>query len=167
MIMFNLVSFSLTFIPASVHDCLPQSLKLDKNKLLDYMICIEDNYPDNMYHNRTHAAFVVQRTYVTMRKVLSAVVSSFSPEQDMWLLAAIIAAAVHDVLHPGFNNNYLVLQEDSVAQSFNDQAVLENQSLRMAFELMRNEDTNFIMGSRLEKPSAWRSVRQQLEAAAP
>ena len=144
-----------------VHDCHhPQSLKLDRKKLLKYITAIEDNYPDNMYHNRTHAAFVVQRTYVTMRKVLSVVVSVMRTEQDMWLLAAIIAASVHDVLHPGFNNNYLVLKQDIVARSFNDQAVLENQSLHMAFELMRNEDTNFIKDSCLEKPSAWRSVRQ-------
>ena len=133
-----------------------QKLKLDREKLVKYIIRIEDNYPSNEYHNRVHAAFVVQRTYVTFMKLSLRAVAA---EKDLWLLAAVLGAAVHDVLHPGYNNHYMVLEEATVARTYNDQAVLENQSLFLALELMRSKESNFIQDSSLAHPAKWRQVR--------
>ena len=127
-----------------------QKLKLDREKLVKYIMCIEDNYPSNEYHNRIHAAFVVQRTYVTFMKLN---LRANSVDKDLWLLAAVLGAAVHDVLHPGYNNHYMILEEATVARTYNDQAVLENQSLYMTLELMRSKETNFIHNSSLAAPA--------------
>ena len=136
-----------------------QKFKLDREKLVKYIMCIEDNYPSNEYHNRIHAAFVVQRTYVTFMKLN---LRANSADKDLWLLAAVLGAAVHDVLHPGYNNQYMVLEEATVARTYNDQAVLENQSLYMALELMRSKESNFIHNSSLAAPAKWRQVKTHL-----
>ena len=99
-----------------------QNLSLNRDKLLKFLLVIEANYPSNKYHNRLHAAFVVQRTYVTFKKLPITV----SKETDIWLLAAIIGAAVHDVLHPGFNNGYLIQGEAKVARTYNDQVIFQS-----------------------------------------
>ena len=134
-----------------------QKFSLDREKLVKFLMRIEDNYPSNEYHNRVHAAFVVQRTYVTFRKLK---LRGSSGDKDLWLLAALLGAAVHDVLHPGYNNQYLIQEEAKVARTYNDQAVLENQSLFMALELMRSNESNFIKDSRLAPPAKWRQVKE-------
>ena len=131
-----------------------QKLSLNREKLLKFLMVIEANYPSNIYHNRLHAAFVVQRTYVTFKKLPI----DETQETNIWLLAALLGAAVHDVLHPGFNNNYLVQGEAKVARTYNDQAVLENQSLYMCLELMRSDETNFIKFSEIEPRNTWQQV---------
>ena len=53
------------------------------------------------------------------------------------VFAALVAAIIHDVDHPGRNNQFLVSTEDSLAILYNDESVLENHHLAVAFELMK------------------------------
>eukprot|EP00951_Prasinocladus_malaysianus_P048070 scaffold654295_cov50-Prasinocladus_malaysianus.AAC.1 len=74
----------------------------------------------------------------------------------VYMLAAVLGAAAHDVLHPGYNNAFLVRTDSPVACKHNDQSVLENESLATALEMIRNPDLNFLAGSKLDqKHSAW------------
>lgn len=43
---------------------------------------------------------------------------------DLDLFSAVIAAVVHDVDHPGLNNNFLIRTEDQKALVYNDQSVI-------------------------------------------
>lgn len=45
---------------------LVDSLKMDEHKLAAFLIRVEDGYPDNPYHNRTHAADVLQSMHVLL-----------------------------------------------------------------------------------------------------
>lgn len=45
---------------------LVQSMSLDEAKLAAFLLRIEDGYPNNPYHNRTHAADVLQSMHVLL-----------------------------------------------------------------------------------------------------
>ena len=49
-------------------------------------------------------------------------------------LAALVACVVHDVDHPGVTNQYLVNTGSELALLYNDESVLENHHLAVAFK---------------------------------
>lgn len=59
---------------------------------------------------------------------------------NLEILAAIFAAAIHDVDHPGLTNQYLINSSSELALMYNDESVLENHHLAVAFKLLQNED---------------------------
>lgn len=80
---------------------------------------IENNYarfPDVFYHTNLHAADVTHSTFLLMES--PALASMLS---DVDYLAAILAAAAHDIDHPGVNNSFLVNTSDPLATLYNDQ----------------------------------------------
>ena len=56
----------------------------------------------------------------------------------------IIAAAIHDVGHPGLNNKYLTLTSAPLAIQYNDHSPLENMHLATAFSLLAIPANNFV-----------------------
>ena len=81
---------------------------------------IESGYMPNPYHNKTHAADVLQ----TMHHMLlsGGILEHLT---DIEVFAALIAAIIHDHEHPGLNQNFLVNTGASHAITYNDQTVLE------------------------------------------
>nr|XP_053631264.1 cAMP-specific 3',5'-cyclic phosphodiesterase-like [Cherax quadricarinatus] len=100
------------------------------------MMTLEDHYlKDVPYHNSLHAADVTQSTHVLLNS--PALESVFT---NLEILAAIFAAAIHDVDHPGLTNQYLINSSSELALMYNDESVLENHHLAVAFKLLQNED---------------------------
>lgn len=64
-------------------------------------------------------------------------------------MAVLIAATVHDVDHPGRNNQFLVNSMHDLAIMYNDESVLENHHLAVTFKLLQDKSCNFL--SNLEK----------------
>ena len=58
------------------------------------------------------------------------------------LACLIIAGAIHDVDHPGVNNNFLMQLNHPLAVLYNDSSVLENHHSAFAFEIAREGDSN-------------------------
>lgn len=52
------------------------------------------------------------------------------------MFAALVAAAIHDVDHPGRSNQFLIETSDHLAVLYNDNSVLENHHLAVAFKAM-------------------------------
>jgi cAMP-specific phosphodiesterase 4 len=52
-------------------------------------------------------------------------------------LATIFASAIHDVDHPGLTNQFLVNSASELALMYNDESVLENHHLAVAFKLLQ------------------------------
>jgi cAMP-specific phosphodiesterase 4 len=59
-------------------------------------------------------------------------------------MTALFAAAIHDVDHPGVTNQYLIDSGSELALMYNDESVLENHSLAVAFKLMQDLDCDFL-----------------------
>jgi len=54
-------------------------------------------------------------------------------------MAALIAATIHDLDHPGFGNSYLINANHHLAILYNDVSVLENHHAALAFHMMLND----------------------------
>ncbi len=75
----------------------PRTLNCDEATLQNWLTVIEANYHStNTYHNSTHAADVLQSTaYFLQRNRIKALLDPLDST------ACLIAAAIHDVDHPG------------------------------------------------------------------
>lgn len=115
------------------------TLQIKPDKFFAFVDAIEEMYQDVPYHNRFHATDVVANMYFwsrspTFRRYIAS---------DLDLFVALIAAAVHDVGHPGTSNEFQVNTRSKWAVLYNDQSVLENMHCSTAIQLMSEEKYNF------------------------
>ncbi|KAF5300573.1 hypothetical protein FQA39_LY11119 [Lamprigera yunnana] len=110
-------------------------LMIPQKTFITFMMTLEDHYvKDNPFHNSLHAADVTQSTHVLLNT--PALESVFTPLE---VTAALFAACVHDVDHPGLTNQFLINSSSELALMYNDESVLENHHLAVAFKLLQNE----------------------------
>ncbi|XP_045764655.1 cAMP-specific 3',5'-cyclic phosphodiesterase isoform X2 [Maniola jurtina] len=111
------------------------TLQIPARTFLAFAVTLEEHYiRDNPFHNSLHAADVTQSTNVLLNTpALDAV---FTPIE---VCAALFAACVHDVDHPGLTNQFLVNSSSELALMYNDESVLENHHLAVAFKLLQND----------------------------
>lgn len=118
-----------------------KTFNIPAQTLLTYLTHLEDHYHrDNPYHNAEHAADVTQSTHVLLNA--QALENVFT---DLEILAAIFACAIHDVDHPGLTNQYLINTGSELAVMYNDESVLENHHLAVAFKLLQEENCDIFM----------------------
>lgn len=119
------------------------------------MTTLEDHYvKDNPFHNSLHAADVAQSTNVLLNT--PALEGVFTPLE---VGGALFAACIHDVDHPGLTNQFLINSSkfyffifstvikvflyffagSELALMYNDESVLENHHLAVAFKLLQNQ----------------------------
>lgn len=115
-----------------------EDLKLNVDKTAYYFNVIEAGYNETPYHNRIHAADVLQRFYAIIKTVSDDV---FSPEQK---LTCIIAAAVHDYAHAGVTNAFLVKTKHKLARRYNDVSPWENHHVATAWDVLMTTEANFL-----------------------
>ncbi|XP_063988767.1 3',5'-cyclic-AMP phosphodiesterase isoform X3 [Diachasmimorpha longicaudata] len=112
-----------------------KSLAIPPKTFVTFMMTLEDNYvKDNPFHNSLHAADVTQSTHTLLNT--PALESVFTPLE---ISAALFAATIHDVDHPGLTNQFLINSSSELAIMYNDESVLENHHLAVAFKLLQNE----------------------------
>ncbi|XP_012288313.1 cAMP-specific 3',5'-cyclic phosphodiesterase isoform X3 [Orussus abietinus] len=112
-----------------------KSLAITPKTFVTFMMTLEDHYvKDNPFHNSLHAADVTQSTHILLNT--PALESVFTPLE---ITAALFAATIHDVDHPGLTNQYLINSSSELALMYNDESVLENHHLAVAFKLLQNE----------------------------
>ncbi|KAI6192775.1 hypothetical protein M3Y94_01319500 [Aphelenchoides besseyi] len=108
-----------------------ETLRCGSDTISRWLTVIEANYQSsNTYHNATHAADVLQATsyFLNAENVAQYV-------QDTHAIAALIAATVHDLDHPGRGNAFLMNTRQRLALLYNDHSVLENHHVALAFQL--------------------------------
>uniref|UniRef100_A0AAR2ITY6 Phosphodiesterase n=1 Tax=Pygocentrus nattereri TaxID=42514 RepID=A0AAR2ITY6_PYGNA len=115
---------------------LMKTFRIPMDTFVTYMMTLEDHYhSDVAYHNSLHAADVAQSTHSLLSTpALDAVFT------DLEILAAIFAAAIHDVDHPGVSNQFLINTNSELALMYNDESVLENHHLAVGFKLLQGEN---------------------------
>uniref|UniRef100_A0A8D3E9K7 Phosphodiesterase n=1 Tax=Scophthalmus maximus TaxID=52904 RepID=A0A8D3E9K7_SCOMX len=114
-------------------------LNCSEATLRSWLQLIETSYhSSNSYHNSTHAADVLHATAYFLRK--ERVKSSLDQLDEV---AALVAASVHDVDHPGRTNSFLCNAGSELAILYNDTAVLESHHAALAFQLtVRDSKSN-------------------------
>eukprot|EP00124_Ichthyophonus_hoferi_P000374 Ihof_evm13s13 gene=Ihof_evmTU13s13 len=131
-----------------------EKFKIPESKLDNFLRCMERGYRRaNHYHNAYHAADVTQTLYyflITLR------LAQYIGELDV--LAAIVAAIIHDFMHPGLNNTYHINTRSTEASLYNDQSVLENMHLTKAFQVLSDDDCNILIGLNDEEYKHFRAV---------
>uniref|UniRef100_A0AAQ4S3C8 Phosphodiesterase n=1 Tax=Gasterosteus aculeatus aculeatus TaxID=481459 RepID=A0AAQ4S3C8_GASAC len=117
---------------------------------------IEANYhSSNSYHNSSHAADVLHATAYFLCK--ERVKQSLDPIDEV---AALIAATVHDVDHPGRTNSFLCNAGSELAILYNDTAVLESHHAALAFQITTRDDKCNIFKN-MER-NEYRTLRQAI-----
>lgn len=111
-------------------------LRCSEVMLRSWFQIIEANYhASNPYHNSTHAADVLHATaYFLSRDKIK---ETLDPIDEV---AALIAATIHDVDHPGRTNSFLCNAGNELAVLYNDTAVLESHHAALAFQLTLEND---------------------------
>jgi len=90
--------------------------KFDEEKLHTFSKKIELGYLDNPYHNKMHGFDVCQTVNVFLTKCKF---SSLANLTYLDIAGMLLAAAVHDYEHPGYNNMYLINTRDVFALRYN------------------------------------------------
>lgn len=100
-----------------------EQIRFNSNKYQRFSKRLQSAYRENPYHNAVHAADVLQNVYHYLFNGGSA--QEFLKCTTLDLAAIFIAAAAHDVDHPGNNNLFEIKTKSKLAILYNDQAVLE------------------------------------------
>ncbi|KAM7371818.1 hypothetical protein PAMP_009028 [Pampus punctatissimus] len=104
-----------------------KTFRIPVDTFVTYVMTLEDHYHANVaYHNSLHAADVTQSTHAVFT--------------DLEILAALFAAAIHDVDHPGVSNQFLINTNSELALMYNDESVLENHHLAVGFKLLHEDN---------------------------
>mmetsp|Transcript_34412 Transcript_34412/g.76444 ORF Transcript_34412/g.76444 Transcript_34412/m.76444 type:complete len:639 (+) Transcript_34412:160-2076(+) len=121
--------------------------QLDATRLARFLRKVEDGYPDNPYHNKAHAADVLQAMHVLLHHGGLA----RRLNEELAVLSGYLAAITHDSEHKGLNNDYLVRVSDDLAITYNDMSPMENHHVATSFKLLRHPDFNFVKRMPREK----------------
>ncbi|XP_012230148.1 high affinity cAMP-specific and IBMX-insensitive 3',5'-cyclic phosphodiesterase 8 isoform X2 [Linepithema humile] len=115
----------------------PAKLNCDEKTIQNWLAIIEHNYnTENSYHNSTHAADVLQATARFMQsKRLKEILEPLDE------VAALVAAAAHDIDHPGRSSQFLCNANNRLAILYNDLSVLESHHAALTFKLSLSDDS--------------------------
>jgi hypothetical protein len=101
-----------------------------------YIAQVESVYRmENPYHNNTHAADVTQTAGVILQALKTYMARAGRPLSKLEIFCVIFASAVHDLGHPGVNNDFLIRTRERQALVYNDKSVNENMHASLAFQI--------------------------------
>ncbi|XP_040920808.1 cAMP-specific 3',5'-cyclic phosphodiesterase 7B-like isoform X2 [Toxotes jaculatrix] len=107
--------------------------QLDMVKLHRFLGMVQEDYhSQNPYHNAVHAADVTQAMYCYLKEPKLA--EQLSP-LDVFL--GLMAAAAHDVDHPGVNQPFLIKTRHHLASLYQNTSVLESHHWRSTVGMLR------------------------------
>ncbi|XP_076760668.1 phosphodiesterase 8 isoform X2 [Xylocopa sonorina] len=114
----------------------PATLGCDEKVMQNWLTVIEMNYQaQNSYHNSTHAADVLQATARFMQS--ERLKQILEPLDEV---ATLIAAAAHDIDHPGRSSQFLCNADNKLAILYNDLSVLESHHAALTFKLSLSDE---------------------------
>lgn len=112
------------------------TLGVDHKSLVSFFRSLEAQYSTmQKYHNNIHAADVLQTLHSMIRMGVGDLSDSLS---TIHLFAMLLAAAAHDVGHPGTNNFYQINAQTNLAIVYNDKSPLENMHASKASQLLKS-----------------------------
>jgi hypothetical protein len=113
------------------------TLQINQKYYKNYFYLVNRAYKKNSYHNSIHGCDVTQTLYFIFKTCNIEISCNLS---ELELFSCFFASAIHDLGHPGNNNNYEIATGSTLAISYNDKAVLENYHLCKAFSLLKKPE---------------------------
>eukprot|EP00118_Oscarella_pearsei_P001894 m.8827 g.8827 ORF g.8827 m.8827 type:complete len:539 (+) comp20885_c0_seq2:38-1654(+) len=102
-----------------------------------WLLCVQENYRNNPFHNFRHCFCVTQMMYGMIHLCN---LQDKVPRSDLGVL--LISCICHDVDHPGYNNAYQINARTELAIRYNDMSPLENHHCAVAFKILANPECN-------------------------
>jgi len=115
--------------------CCLEEICVSESDLFAFLCDIGGQYRTNPYHNLHHALAVIQYTAILLIRTKT---SSLILPKDCFTI--LIAAAVHDVAHPGTNNAFQLSSNSHLAATFGEKSVLETMHIHTALASLREEN---------------------------
>ncbi|KAL5019659.1 hypothetical protein ScPMuIL_002551 [Solemya velum] len=116
---------------------LVQEFNINPITLKRWLLCVQENYRNNPFHNFRHCFCVTQMMYGMIH--LCTLWEKMSRE-DLGILMT--SAVCHDLDHPGYNNTYQINARTELAIRYNDISPLENHHCAVAFKILSNPECN-------------------------
>ncbi|KAJ8034461.1 High affinity cGMP-specific 3',5'-cyclic phosphodiesterase 9A [Holothuria leucospilota] len=133
---------------------LVEEYNMNPMTLKRFLLCVQENYRNNPFHNFRHCFCVSQMMYGMIHLCgLQKIHSLF----DLGIL--LTAAVCHDLDHPGFNNTYQINARTELAIRYNDVSPLENHHCAVAFKILGNPEFNIFANVTSEQ---FRTIRQKI-----
>ena len=135
-------AWSSSFDPASLSDAVlyelcfllfqqtTTTIGIPSEKLRSFLGLVQAHYLNNPYHCWAHAIHVTFNAYRLSQNLRD---SSTFTDIDQFIL--LFSAVIHDAHHPGHTNMVEIQSNSKLARLYNDQSVIENHSLAIAFDL--------------------------------
>lgn len=149
----NLINYKTNFLKItslqkkfnSIHSMftltnLTKNFLLDEKKFHKFCQKIEKLYNKrkNPYHNFDHALTTLNGCFYIIKK--SEASNYF---EITGLLSLLFSALMHDIDHPGNNNDFEINNLSELARRYNNQHVLENHHCFVTFEILRQDEFQF------------------------
>ncbi|ELU08710.1 hypothetical protein CAPTEDRAFT_136586 [Capitella teleta] len=114
-----------------------QEFNINPITLKRWLLCVQENYRNNPFHNFRHCFCVTQMMYGMIH--LCDLWGKL-PKEDLGIM--LTACVCHDLDHPGYNNTYQINARTELAVRYNDISPLENHHCAVAFQILSNPETN-------------------------
>ena len=133
--------------------------QLDEKKFHNFLIKIENLYNSkkNPYHNFDHALTTLNGCFYFLKKSEASNYFQFSGK-----VALLFSALMHDIDHPGNNNDFEINSLSELSRRYNNQHVLENYHCFTTFEILRKEEFQFFKNMDRESFSVFRKISIEL-----
>ncbi|KAJ8316198.1 hypothetical protein KUTeg_006212, partial [Tegillarca granosa] len=102
-----------------------------------WLLCVQENYRNNPFHNFRHCFCVSQMMYGMIHLCR---LWDYMNREDLGIL--LTACVCHDLDHPGYNNTYQINAKTELAIRYNDISPLENHHCAVAFKILSNPECN-------------------------
>lgn len=114
---------------------------IDLSKLTAFSVFVREKYLKNPYHNQIHGSDV----FLTLYNIfVHGYIAYHAKFHTLDLISILLAGLVHDIGHPGFNNNFMVNSKSDLTMIYNDNHVLENFHCSEGYKAFTNESTNIL-----------------------
>uniref|UniRef100_UPI00398F6DF4 high affinity cGMP-specific 3',5'-cyclic phosphodiesterase 9A-like n=1 Tax=Pristiophorus japonicus TaxID=55135 RepID=UPI00398F6DF4 len=102
-----------------------------------WLLCVQENYRDNPFHNFRHCFCVTQMMHGMIH-----LCNHKERLNQIEIIILMTAAVCHDLDHPGVNNSYQVNAQTELAIRYNNISPLENHHCAVAFHILSKPECN-------------------------
>lgn len=114
--------------------------KIDKLKLHSFICHVSIYYHDNNpYHNFAHAVCVVHFLYMMIKTM-----DIGKQIDEINLFSLMISALIHDIDHPGHNNQFEINKQSFLAEKYNNESILEKHHCEFGMYIMELSDIRLL-----------------------